>query len=61
MANRLSGLWVMQPTLGANPEFPGCEPIADEFGNIGFALKGGLPYQSAPIMLLGTLRMARSL
>ncbi len=40
-----SGVWVMQPTREANPNFPGCEPTAEEFINIGFALKGGLPYQ----------------
>jgi hypothetical protein len=41
-----SGLWVMQPTRKANPDFPGCEPTAEEFINIGFALKDGLPYQA---------------
>lgn len=40
-----SGVWVMQPTRQPNPQFPGCEAIGDEFVNIGFALKGGLPYQ----------------
>ncbi|MBZ5575075.1 MAG: hypothetical protein LAP40_00780 [Acidobacteriia bacterium] len=41
----LSGLWVMQPSHEPNPNFPGCEAIADEFANIGVSLKGGLPYQ----------------
>lgn len=41
----LSGLWVMQPNHVPNPNFPGCEAIADEFANIGVSLKGGLPYQ----------------
>ena len=52
----LSGLWLMQPTRQANPEFPGCEPIADEFANIGFALKGGLPYQAWAAELVKTRR-----
>ena len=41
----LSGLWMMQPNRNATPNFPGCEPTAQEFGNIGFTLKDGLPYQ----------------
>jgi hypothetical protein len=41
----LSGLWMMQPNRQATPNFPGCEPTAQEFANIGFTLKDGLPYQ----------------
>jgi hypothetical protein len=41
----LSGLWVMQPNREATPNFPGCEPTAEEFTNIGWSLKDGLPYQ----------------
>jgi hypothetical protein len=41
----LSGLWMMQPNRNATPNFPGCEPTAQEFGNIAFTLKDGLPYQ----------------
>jgi len=41
----LSGLWMMEPRRDATPNFPGCEPTAEEFGNIGATLKGGLPYQ----------------
>src|SRR5579871_363247 len=52
----LSGLWLMQPTRRANPEFPGCEPIADEFANIGFSLKCGLPYQPWAAELVKTRR-----
>ena len=41
----LSGLWMMQPNREATPNFPGCEPTAQEFANIGASLKDGLPYQ----------------
>jgi len=41
----LSGLWMMQPNRNATPNFPGCEPTAEEFTNIGSSLKEGLPYQ----------------
>ena len=41
----LSGLWLTEPRRDATPNFPGCEPTAEEFTNIGFSLKGGLPYQ----------------
>jgi len=41
----LAGLWMMQPNREATPNFPGCEPTAQEFANIGFTLKDGLPYQ----------------
>lgn len=40
----LSGLWIIPPTHVPNPDFPGCEAIADEFANIAVNLKGGLPY-----------------
>jgi hypothetical protein len=42
----LSGLWIMPSKRQGNPDFPGCEPVADEFINIGASLKGGLPYQT---------------
>jgi hypothetical protein len=41
----LSGLWIMPSKRQGNPDFPGCEPVSDEFVNIGVSLKGGLPYQ----------------
>ena len=40
-----SGLWLVQTTREGNPNFPGCEPVPDEFVNIGGALKEGLPFQ----------------
>jgi hypothetical protein len=52
----LSGLWVAQPTREANPNFPGCEPIGDEFANVAAALKGGLPYQPWAEELVKTRR-----
>ena len=41
----LSGLWIMQTKRPGNADFPGCDPVADEFINIAGSLKGGLPYQ----------------
>jgi hypothetical protein len=41
----LSGLWIMETKRQANPEFPGCSAVADEFINIAGSLKDGLPYQ----------------
>ena len=41
----LSGLWITEPKRAATPNFPGCEPTANEFTEIGATLKGGLPYQ----------------
>ena len=41
-----SGLWVMQTKREGNPDFPGCEPVSDEFVNIAASLKDGLPYQT---------------
>lgn len=41
----LSGLWIMQTKREGNRDFPGCEPVPDEFINIAASLKGGLPYQ----------------
>src|SRR5262249_26476451 len=52
----LSGVWVMQPTREANPNFPGCEPTAEEFINIATGLKGGLPYQPWAAELVKTRR-----
>ncbi|HJT87413.1 MAG TPA: hypothetical protein VJ732_06140, partial [Bryobacteraceae bacterium] len=40
-----SGLWITEPSREATPNFPGCEPTAAEFGDIGASLRGGLPYQ----------------
>jgi hypothetical protein len=40
-----SGLWMMEVRRDITPVFPGCEPTAVEFGNIGASLKDGLPYQ----------------
>jgi hypothetical protein len=41
-----SGLWVMETKREANPNFPGCQAVSDEFINIAASLKEGLPYQS---------------
>lgn len=40
-----SGLWILPTKRQGNPNFPGCEPVSDEFINIAASLKGGLPYQ----------------
>jgi hypothetical protein len=40
-----SGLWLIQTKREGNPNFPGCEPVSDEFVNIAVSLKEGLPYQ----------------
>jgi len=42
----LSGLWIMPTNRAGNANFPGCEPVADEFVNIAQSLKDGLPYQT---------------
>lgn len=52
----LSGLWVTDPRRDATPNFPGCEPTAEEFTNVGFTLKGGLPYQPWAAELVKTRR-----
>ncbi|HJT88211.1 MAG TPA: hypothetical protein VJ732_10155 [Bryobacteraceae bacterium] len=52
----LSGLWIMPTKRQGNPDFPGCEPVADEFINIGASLKGGLPYQPWAATLVKTRR-----
>jgi hypothetical protein len=36
---------MMEPNREATPNFPGCEPTAEEFTDIGFTLRNGLPYQ----------------
>lgn len=36
---------MIQPNREATPNFPGCEPTAEEFTNIGWSLMNGLPYQ----------------
>ena len=41
-----SGLWVMPTKREGNANFPGCEPVSDEFVNIAASLKEGLPYQT---------------
>jgi len=41
----LSGLWIVPTTRAANPDFPGCQAVSDEFINIAASLKDGLPYQ----------------
>ena len=40
-----SGLWITPTSRQGNANFPGCEPVPDEFINIGSSLKEGLPYQ----------------
>ena len=40
-----SGVWVTDPKRNATPNFPGCEPTAIEFAEVGASVKGGLPYQ----------------
>jgi hypothetical protein len=40
-----TGLWIMPSKRAGNPDFPGCEPVSDEFANIAVSLKDGLPYQ----------------
>jgi hypothetical protein len=42
----LSGLWLTSTKRQGNPDFPGCEPVSDEFINIAASLTGGLPYQA---------------
>jgi len=41
-----SGLWIIETKREGNPNFPGCEPVSDEFVNIAATLKEGLPYQT---------------
>jgi len=41
-----SGLWIIASKREGNPNFPGCEPVSDEFVNIAASLKEGLPYQT---------------
>ena len=52
----LSGLWIIPTTRPGNPDFPGCQPVSDEFINIASSLKGGLPYQSWAADLVKTRR-----
>jgi hypothetical protein len=42
----LSGVWIMPTKREGNANFPGCDPVADEFVNIAQNLKDGLPYQA---------------
>jgi hypothetical protein len=57
----LSGLWIMQPNRNATPNFPGCEPTAEEFTNIGWSLPEGLPYQPWAADLVKTRRAEQRL
>jgi hypothetical protein len=41
-----SGLWLIATKREGNPNFPGCEPVSDEFVNIAASLKEDLPYQT---------------
>jgi hypothetical protein len=41
-----SGLWLIATKREGNANFPGCEPVSDEFVNIAASLKEGLPYQT---------------
>ncbi|HEY7333799.1 MAG TPA: hypothetical protein VH639_02870 [Bryobacteraceae bacterium] len=52
----LSGLWYMQTSRQGNPNFPGCEPVPDEFINIASSLKEGLPYRPWAADLVKTRR-----
>jgi hypothetical protein len=52
----LSGLWIIETKREGNPNFPGCEPVSDEFVNIAASLKGGLPYQPWAAELVKTRR-----
>src|ERR1035438_8407830 len=39
----LSGLWIMQTKRPGNADFPGCDPVADEFINRSEERRGGTP------------------
>jgi len=52
----LSGLWIMQTRRPGNADFPGCDPVAEEFINIATSLKEGLPYQPWAADLVKTRR-----
>lgn len=52
----LSGIWIMQPNREIVSNFPGCEPTVEEFTNIGFSIKDGLPYQPWAADLVKTRR-----
>jgi len=51
-----SGLWIIETFRQGNANFPGCEPVPDEFINIGSSLKEGLPYQGWAADLVKTRR-----
>ncbi|HEY7333468.1 MAG TPA: hypothetical protein VH639_01200 [Bryobacteraceae bacterium] len=57
----LSGVWIMEPDRDITPNFPGCEPTTEEFTNIGFVLKAGLPYQPWAAELVKTRRAEQRL
>jgi len=51
----LSGLWRMERNRPTSTELaPGCEPVSQEFINIGWSLKEGLPYQPWAAALVKT-------
>ena len=52
----LSGLWIMQTSRAGNANFPGCEPVTDEFINIASKINDGLPYQPWASDLVKTRR-----
>jgi hypothetical protein len=53
----LSGLWRMERNRPTSTELaPGCEPVSQEFINIGWSLKEGLPYQPWAAELVKTRR-----
>jgi hypothetical protein len=52
----LSGLWIMRTTRPGNPDFPGCQPVTDEFVNIAAGIKTGLPYQPWAASLVNARR-----
>jgi hypothetical protein len=52
----LSGLWIIRTNREGNPNFPGCEPVPDEFINLAGGLKEGLPYQAWAADLVKTRR-----
>src|SRR5579885_1399623 len=51
-----SGVWIAPSSREGNPQFPGCEPIPDEFANIAAHLKDGLPYQPWAAQLVNARR-----
>jgi len=52
----LSGMWLMERNLPVTPQGLGCEPISQEFLNIGRSIKEGLPYTPWAAELVKTRR-----